>query len=111
MPKRTDPQSIPILGSGPIVIGQTAEFDDSGTQALRALREVLGVGSRSVITNDATSAIALAEPHTGASGAGEASATAASSSCGGDSRSAIPVTSPEPTSMSACSAIAGRPSA
>ena len=33
MPKRTDLQSILILGSGPIVIGQAAEFDYSGTQA------------------------------------------------------------------------------
>ena len=39
MPKRTDLQSILILGSGPIVIGQAAEFDYSGTQAVRALRE------------------------------------------------------------------------
>jgi len=38
MPKRTDLQSILILGSGPIVIGQAAEFDYSGTQAVRALR-------------------------------------------------------------------------
>jgi hypothetical protein len=34
MPKRTDLQSILILGSGPIVIGQAAEFDYSGTQAV-----------------------------------------------------------------------------
>jgi hypothetical protein len=33
MPKRTDLQSILILGSGPIVIGRAAEFDYSGTQA------------------------------------------------------------------------------
>jgi carbamoyl-phosphate synthase large subunit len=39
MPKRTDLQSILILGSRPIVIGQTAEFDYSGTQAVRALRK------------------------------------------------------------------------
>src|SRR5215210_5865738 len=39
MPKRTDLQSILILGSGPIIIGQAAEFDYSGTQAVRALRE------------------------------------------------------------------------
>jgi hypothetical protein len=39
MPKRTDLQSILILGSGPIVIGRAAEFDYSGTQAVRALRE------------------------------------------------------------------------
>ncbi len=39
MPKRTDIESILILGSGPIVIGQACEFDYSGTQAVRALRE------------------------------------------------------------------------
>jgi carbamoyl-phosphate synthase large subunit len=39
MPKRTDLQSILILGSGPSVIGQAAELDYSGTQAVRALRE------------------------------------------------------------------------
>ena len=39
MPRRTDLQSILILGSGPIVIGQAAEFNYSGTQAVRALRE------------------------------------------------------------------------
>jgi carbamoyl-phosphate synthase large subunit len=39
MPKRTDLESILILGSGPIVIEQAAEFDYSGTQAVRALRE------------------------------------------------------------------------
>ena len=39
MPKRTDIESILIIGSGPIVIGQACEFDYSGTQACRALRE------------------------------------------------------------------------
>ncbi len=39
MPKRTDVRRILILGSGPIVIGQAAEFDYSGTQAVKALRE------------------------------------------------------------------------
>ncbi len=39
MPKRTDIQSILIIGSGPIVIGQACEFDYSGTQACKALRE------------------------------------------------------------------------
>ena len=38
MPKRTDISSILILGAGPIVIGQAAEFDYSGTQAVKALR-------------------------------------------------------------------------
>src|SRR5437660_3593637 len=38
MPKRTDLSKILILGSGPIVIGQSAEFDYSGTQACKALK-------------------------------------------------------------------------
>ncbi|MEE8062015.1 MAG: carbamoyl-phosphate synthase large subunit [Gemmatimonadales bacterium] len=48
MPKRTDLSSILILGSGPIVIGQGAEFDYSGTQAVRALREE---GYRVILVN------------------------------------------------------------
>ncbi len=39
MPKRTDIKSIAIIGAGPIVIGQACEFDYSGTQACKALRE------------------------------------------------------------------------
>ncbi|GGI97393.1 carbamoyl-phosphate synthase pyrimidine-specific large chain [Alicyclobacillus cellulosilyticus] len=39
MPKRTDIKKIMVIGSGPIVIGQAAEFDYAGTQACRALRE------------------------------------------------------------------------
>lgn len=39
MPKRTDLKKILIIGSGPIVIGQACEFDYSGTQACKALRE------------------------------------------------------------------------
>ncbi|MCH2574990.1 carbamoyl-phosphate synthase large subunit, partial [Candidatus Poribacteria bacterium] len=39
MPKRTDIQKILIIGSGPIIIGQACEFDYSGTQACKALRE------------------------------------------------------------------------
>lgn len=39
MPKRTDLKKIMVIGSGPIVIGQAAEFDYSGTQACKALRE------------------------------------------------------------------------
>jgi len=39
MPKRTDIQKILIIGSGPIVIGQACEFDYSGTQAVKALKE------------------------------------------------------------------------
>src|SRR4051794_7398565 len=39
MPRRTDLESVLIIGSGPIVIGQACEFDYSGTQACKALRE------------------------------------------------------------------------
>ncbi|ABB15456.1 carbamoyl-phosphate synthase large subunit [Carboxydothermus hydrogenoformans] len=39
MPKRTDIQKVMVIGSGPIVIGQAAEFDYAGTQACRALKE------------------------------------------------------------------------
>ncbi|MEZ4417519.1 MAG: carbamoyl-phosphate synthase large subunit [Gemmatimonadota bacterium] len=48
MPKRTDIESILILGSGPIVIGQACEFDYSGTQAVRALKEE---GYRTILVN------------------------------------------------------------
>ncbi|TET65561.1 MAG: carbamoyl phosphate synthase large subunit, partial [Candidatus Aminicenantes bacterium] len=39
MPRREDIESIMIIGSGPIIIGQASEFDYSGTQALKALKE------------------------------------------------------------------------
>ena len=39
MPKRTDLKRIMVIGSGPIVIGQACEFDYSGTQAVKALKE------------------------------------------------------------------------
>ena len=39
MPKRTDIKSILIIGAGPIIIGQACEFDYSGAQACKALRE------------------------------------------------------------------------
>ena len=48
MPKRTDLDSILIIGAGPIVIGQACEFDYSGTQACKALREE---GYRVVLVN------------------------------------------------------------
>jgi carbamoyl-phosphate synthase large subunit len=48
MPKRTDIQSVFVIGSGPIVIGQAAEFDYSGTQAIKALR---AEGYRVVLVN------------------------------------------------------------
>src|SRR6201995_1339703 len=39
MPKRTDIHSVLIIGAGPIIIGQACEFDYSGTQGAKALRE------------------------------------------------------------------------
>ena len=39
MPKRTDLQKILLIGSGPIIIGQACEFDYSGAQACKSLRE------------------------------------------------------------------------
>jgi carbamoyl-phosphate synthase large subunit len=48
MPKRTDIKSILILGAGPIVIGQACEFDYSGAQACKALREE---GFRVILVN------------------------------------------------------------
>ncbi|TXR54455.1 carbamoyl-phosphate synthase large subunit [Reinekea thalattae] len=48
MPKRTDIQSVLILGAGPIVIGQACEFDYSGAQACKALREE---GYRVILVN------------------------------------------------------------
>jgi len=48
MPKRTDLQSILIIGAGPIVIGQACEFDYSGAQACKALREE---GYRVILVN------------------------------------------------------------
>ena len=48
MPRRDDISSVLVIGSGPIVIGQAAEFDYSGTQACRVLREE---GIRVVLVN------------------------------------------------------------
>lgn len=48
MPKRNDIKSVMVIGSGPIVIGQAAEFDYSGTQACRVLREE---GIRVILVN------------------------------------------------------------
>ncbi|MGH3048814.1 MAG: hypothetical protein ACRDLK_01550, partial [Gaiellaceae bacterium] len=48
MPRRTDLESIAIVGSGPIVIGQAAEFDYSGSQAVKALKEE---GYRVIVVN------------------------------------------------------------
>ena len=48
MPKRNDIDTVLIIGAGPIVIGQACEFDYSGTQACKALREE---GYRIVLVN------------------------------------------------------------
>ena len=48
MPKRTDISSILIIGAGPIVIGQACEFDYSGTQACKALKDE---GYRVILVN------------------------------------------------------------
>ncbi|MFW5833927.1 MAG: carbamoyl phosphate synthase large subunit, partial [Pseudomonadota bacterium] len=48
MPKRTDISSILVIGAGPIVIGQACEFDYSGTQAIKALRDE---GYRVILVN------------------------------------------------------------
>ncbi len=48
MPKRDDIRSVLVIGSGPIVIGQACEFDYSGTQACRVLKEE---GLRVVLVN------------------------------------------------------------
>src|SRR5947209_4716886 len=48
MPKRTDIHSVLIIGAGPIIIGQACEFDYSGTQACKALREE---GYRVILVN------------------------------------------------------------
>jgi len=53
MPKREDLKSILLIGSGPIVIGQACEFDYSGTQALRSLRED-GIETILINSNPAT---------------------------------------------------------
>lgn len=70
MPKRTDIHSILIIGSGPIVIGQACEFDYSGTQACKALREegyrVILVNSNpaTIMTDPATADRTYVEPIT-----------------------------------------------
>ncbi|MBQ8725118.1 MAG: hypothetical protein IJY74_05540, partial [Oscillospiraceae bacterium] len=53
MPKREDINKIMIIGSGPIIIGQACEFDYSGTQACKALRQ-LGYEIVLVNSNPAT---------------------------------------------------------
>ncbi len=68
MPKRTDIQSILIIGAGPIVIGQACEFDYSGAQACKALREegfkVILVNSNpaTIMTDPGTADVTYIEP-------------------------------------------------
>ena len=70
MPKRTDIHKILIIGSGPIVIGQACEFDYSGTQACKALRqegyEVVLVNSNpaTIMTDPETADVTYIEPLT-----------------------------------------------
>src|SRR5216684_2444626 len=70
MPKRTDIRKILIIGSGPIVIGQACEFDYSGTQACKALRQegyqVVLVNSNpaTIMTDPETADITYIEPLT-----------------------------------------------
>src|SRR5574337_317608 len=60
MPKRTDIQSILIIGAGPIIIGQACEFDYSGAQACKALREE---GYRVILVNSNPATI-MTDPET-----------------------------------------------
>ncbi|MEM7618347.1 MAG: carbamoyl-phosphate synthase large subunit [Pseudomonadota bacterium] len=59
MPKRTDIKSILIIGAGPIIIGQACEFDYSGTQACKALKEE---GYRVILVNSNPATI-MTDPH------------------------------------------------
>ena len=60
MPRRSDIESILILGAGPIVIGQACEFDYSGAQACKALREE---GYRVILVNSNPATI-MTDPDT-----------------------------------------------
>src|SRR3954469_7422666 len=60
MPKRTDISSILVIGAGPIVIGQAAEFDYSGSQAVKALKEE---GYRVIVVNSNPATI-MTDPET-----------------------------------------------
>jgi carbamoyl-phosphate synthase large subunit len=70
MPKRTDLHSILIIGAGPIVIGQACEFDYSGAQACKALRQegfkVILVNSNpaTIMTDPETADVTYIEPIT-----------------------------------------------
>ena len=60
MPKREDLKKIMVIGSGPIIIGQAAEFDYAGTQACRALKEE---GIEEVILVNSNPATIMTDPH------------------------------------------------
>src|SRR3989441_10063743 len=70
MPKRTDIHKILIIGSGPIVIGQACEFDYSGTQACKALRQegyptvLVNSNPATIMTDPETSDTTYIEPLT-----------------------------------------------
>jgi len=70
MPKRTDIQSILIIGAGPIIIGQACEFDYSGVQACKALREegykviLINSNPATIMTDPATADVTYIEPIT-----------------------------------------------
>ncbi len=70
MPKRTDIKSVLIIGAGPIVIGQACEFDYSGVQACRALRQegfkviLINSNPATIMTDPATADVTYIEPIT-----------------------------------------------
>src|SRR5512136_3192074 len=70
MPRRTDIQSILIIGAGPIIIGQACEFDYSGAQACKALKQegfkVILVNSNpaTIMTDPETADVTYIEPIT-----------------------------------------------
>lgn len=70
MPKRNDIQSILIIGAGPIIIGQACEFDYSGVQACKALREegyrvvLINSNPATIMTDPATADVTYIEPIT-----------------------------------------------
>ncbi|MBS0402086.1 MAG: carbamoyl phosphate synthase large subunit, partial [Proteobacteria bacterium] len=70
MPKRNDLKTILIIGAGPIVIGQACEFDYSGVQACKALREegyrvvLINSNPATIMTDPATADVTYIEPIT-----------------------------------------------
>ncbi|MFO1194215.1 MAG: carbamoyl-phosphate synthase large subunit [Rhodoferax sp.] len=70
MPKRTDIHSVLIIGAGPIIIGQACEFDYSGVQACKALREegfkviLINSNPATIMTDPATADVTYIEPIT-----------------------------------------------